>query len=108
MRGRAPGIVGARRQNKESVGLRRQHPLAAIIRPGTAVEVTERDSAPFQVEAAAFISINLDVHHHRAGLLDLADASEFYVVTEPSRDFAAGRIRAHISRGDTGQEEENA
>src|SRR4051812_4487980 len=84
-------------ENKGPVRHARHQEVVMRISPGSAVEVAERNSPPLQVIGPGLVPINLDVHHHRAGLLNLANAPQLDVVAEASGQFIAGGIGAQVS-----------
>lgn len=93
-----PREHGGSRDLEGIVGLVLQSELIARAGPGAAVEIGERHSPPMQVGAADRISIDLDVHDHGAGLLDLADLAQLDVIAKTGREVGAERVAAHVSR----------
>src|SRR5262249_51256287 len=84
-------------QQKSSVERARYDDLLARIAPRTTIELAERDAPPLKVERAASIAIDLYVHDHGIGLLNLANPPKLYLVAEAGCQFASRRVGAEVS-----------
>ena len=73
-------------------------------RPSKLLSVTPRH---FRSKRAPLVAVDLNVHDHRAGLLDLADAPQFHLIAEPGGNFSARGICAQIAGRDAWQHKEN-
>jgi D-serine deaminase-like pyridoxal phosphate-dependent protein len=81
--------------------------LLKRIRPDSAVKSAQRNSTPLQVVSALQIVLDLDVHHDRTGLLNLADASQLHAIAEARGDIAGRRVGAQVVGRNAGEQEED-
>ena len=77
------------------------------IRPASAVEIAQRNPAPFQIVGALQIVLDLDVHDGRAGLLNLSDAAQLHAIREAGGDIAGWSVGAQIARRNAGKKKED-
>ena len=52
------------------------------IQPVSAVKIAESTAAPFEIEAAALISIDLNMHDDGTRLLNSSDLAQFYPIAK--------------------------
>src|SRR5207253_8400 len=83
------------------------HNLCLGARPVPPVKQAERNATPFQVVGAPAIAINLDMHHHRIGLLNLADPAELHAIAESGGELTARGISAEITGRDARHHKKN-
>ena len=83
-------------QNKSPIPKAWDHNLALRARPIAPVKQAEGHATPFQVVSAPLISLDLYVHHHRTGLLDLANPAKLYAIAESGRELTARGISAEV------------
>src|SRR6516165_9490125 len=62
------------------------------VRPCLAVELAESNATPFQVMRTTRIAVDFNVHHDRAGLLNLPDLAKLHVITESRGEICSARI----------------
>ena len=98
---------GGWRESETSIQFPEERVLRPVVRPDAAVECSQRHSAPLQIEAALLITVNLNMHDHGTGLLDLADATQFNRVAESGADLSAGSVSPQVAAGGAWQEKEN-
>src|SRR5438105_6995040 len=101
-----PGSAGSHQQ-KVALSSAQGGSLIQRVGPNSTIEHAQGYSAPFEVMGAAFVSVDLDVHDYRIGLLDLSNSSQFHTVTESGRHVAGGGISAQESPREPGQKKEN-
>ncbi len=94
-------------EEKTAAAYARHHMLRMRIEPGLAIENVQGHAAPLQVVGAMRIAIDLDMHHQRVGLLNLADPTELHLVAETGAEFVASGEGAEVSSRDAGQDKEN-